>query len=332
MTKTGQFPALEAVNLRMDYQIKNTAESLTWRLEMSIGQLDSQLRKSICMTNVKSDQTPFQINSKLYGLIKGQVLYTFTCQEKTVPLKEDTSCYDKIPLQMNSDQPYFMDPQTRLLTKHASTVPCDPHYPMKINALEGWITVNPRIQPSTPPAVMYLPEATLAHHDAAKGGIYTENEERAWEELIAFPAYSKALLKSVSIGACSTGAGSCSKPTAIGATAYNMDSLIPSIDSLNPLAKVMSFLHDYGDLLALIVIGIWICQALVYGTTIVLTYLSGGPAAAAAMIYTMCCRSKKDYDKIKRRNMNTRIAEEVRLPMIPTSPTDQADPPLFSRQ
>ena len=317
LTKTGEFPPLEVVNLHPDYQIKNLGETLEWRFEKSLGHLEQNLRESVCIQNHQNRHAePFLIKELLYGLIKGQILYTFTCAKVIMPILEAAACYDRVPLQVAGDVPAFMDPSSKLLTNHASVVACTEHYPMKIHSMEGWVVVNPKLQPSPTPDKMYLPEAAVKHHVMSKGGIYTRNEEQAWEDLISFPTYATALLKSIAIGACSSGGGTCSRPNSAG-TQYDLDSLIPSLESLNPMSQIMKWIHEYGDFLALLVLIVWLAQLIMYTTTVVVTYLTGGPPAAAAMLYTLCCRPKKDYDRIRRRTL--KISEGQDIPLRPTA-------------
>ena len=62
----------------------------------------------------------------------------------------------------------------------------------------------------------------------ATAGIYTVTEQVAWETLVNYPAYHKALLTSLSVGACSGSTGDCTKGSGI--PSYDFDQLIPNLD------------------------------------------------------------------------------------------------------
>ena len=157
---------------------------------------------------------------------------------------------------------------------------------------------------------------TKNHHDATKGGIYTPTEEIQWENLISFPVYTKALMKSLSVGACGADSQSCSDPPTIGARPYNLDSLIPKLPSLDIMSQIDNWIHQYGDYLACLVLLIYLGQALIYLLTIATTMIRDGPAAGTALCCLLVCRQNNDYQKIRRRNKKNQpqpLPEEVPL-------------------
>ena len=88
----------------------------------------------------------------------------------------------------------------------------------------------------------------------ATAGIYTVTEQVAWETLVNYPAYHKALLTSLSVGACSGSTGDCAKGSEI--TSYDFDQLIPNLDptQFSIETQIRKVIHEYGDWMALLVL------------------------------------------------------------------------------
>ena len=86
-------------------------------------------------------------------------------------------------------------------------------------------------------------------------------------------------------------------------------------DSWNPISKFMAQIHEYGDILALVVIMWLLFKLLVDLTMIAMTLLKEGPGAAAALIMNIYLSTQIQYKKIQKRNQKLRnkINEEEEM-------------------
>lgn len=315
LAESGTFSQLEVTNLRMDLEMASRDNYLSYMLESNLNGLDEQLTTALCeMKRSKQDDNPFHLQGELYGMIRGEILYRFKCKTNTALLREEQNCYDMVPLK--TDPPGFMHPSTKLYTNVAAVVTCNTHFPLKVKAKEAWITINPKIKPETAPQAYQELHKTREHINMATAGIYTVTEQIAWENLVNYPAYHKALLTGLSVGACSGATGDCEKGAGI--TSYDFDNLIPSIDpgQFSVGTQIKKWVHEYGDWMALLVLIIWLIQLMLTLSTLVITWIQDGPTVVIAVIYTMFCSGKMNRDKVirrrKRRNQGENV-EEIHL-------------------
>ena len=104
----------------------------------------------------------------------GDTLEHFVCTRKTGKIKADPEhCYEEIPMEDGT----FVKVPNRLTTKHASVIPCNNHYGLKIQTLEGpWIEITKTVRQIATPEVTPLMSPGYHHEDLATRGIYTEAE------------------------------------------------------------------------------------------------------------------------------------------------------------
>ena len=183
-----------------------------------------------------------------------------------------------------------------------------------MKAKEAWVTIGPKIKPEAAPQAYQKFHKMRDHINmAGASGIYTTTEQTVWETLINYPAYHKALLTGLSVGACSGSTGDCAKGSGI--PSYGFDQLMPNLDpdQFSIGAQMRRWVHDYGDWMALLVLIIWTIQLLLTLATLVITWIKDGPTVVIAVIYTMFCAGKMRRDKVirrrKRRNQGGELEE-----------------------
>ena len=131
-------------------------------------------------------------------------------------------------------------------------------------------------------------------------GPYTEAEQREWEQILEYPSYHKALLKSVTIGSC-VETDSCVAGVSDSITRYDLTGLTKSYEELNIFSRVDKAIREYGDYLAALVLVIMAVRMIVHVSVMVMAYLQGGPAMALAIVLTTCCGANETLQKMKRR-------------------------------
>jgi len=86
-----------------------------------------------------------------------------------------------------------------MFTSSSKIIECNIHFPLKVNAKEGWIEINPVIEKITPPKE--LPSTgPIEHLDMAQGGIYTAEELSAWRRHLELGDVHKAISTSIAHG------------------------------------------------------------------------------------------------------------------------------------
>ncbi len=108
-----------------------------------------------------------------------------------------------------------------------------------------------------------------------------------------FPNYKKATLGAVAYGSC-LATSQCETEGADNVPIYSLDKLSPGV--LNPLGawtRFKNWLREWGDLMALVCILIFVGTTLANLTTILVAAVQAGPAAASAV-------SQRFYDRHRR--------------------------------
>ena len=73
---------------------------------------------------------------------------------------------------------------------------------MVIQSEEGWIGITPSLIPVSPPLKKDFILDEFQHESLAHGGIYTEEEVKAWESLIEYSKLHIALTRTLTDGVC----------------------------------------------------------------------------------------------------------------------------------
>ena len=90
--------------------------------------------------------------------------------------------------------------------------------------MEYWISINPHIRPAATPNRYKTSLRKFHHEEAGTGGIYTEQEMEAWNQLMVFPEFRRELQNEMVIGVCKT---SLDSQMTENGQMYDLDKLIP---------------------------------------------------------------------------------------------------------
>jgi hypothetical protein len=289
---------------------------LSYQIEKKFANLEIATNRQICLDQKRKEDSrdPMLIginDNNTYGLRTGDLYLIFTCESKVGKIREAEQCYTDIPIIPEG----FVTPRTRQLTPHSTVIPCSKTFPLVIQAREGWIEFTPKLKVRPAPLIASLPGNTpLEYTDYSHGGLYSDSELQDWYHQISFPAYHRALLKSISYGSC-VNTGSCSNGEQI--TPYDLNNLIPELEKkFNIWKKFTAFLHEYGDLMAFLCLFILGFKFLIDLLMISLTLMKAGPAAAMAMCTQLYMYNRDTYKRIMQRHqkMNQKhVSEQIPL-------------------
>ena len=304
LTKDYNFPHI-GQTLDIGLYVKQSADYVLFETEKMTEELKKNTFKDLCQeVYTKSNEEVMPIKNGKFGRRSGDVLYIFNCMQKTGKLLTTKKCYDRIPLQNQ----IYVDPITRIGTKHATTKECNNLFPEAVLTKEGWISM-PELRPMKEPS-QYLNnnKGNLTHEDMAKGGLYTSDELKQWEQFISYGDFKSSLISSISTGAC-VHRKICKTNDEMDLPRYNIDRLIEEAKgSINLFDKIDKMIRYYGAYLSLIVLGIWTARAGLWIALIFNTVIREGKHMAVALLYATCCGTLYKTGRIRKHNKKSASA------------------------
>ena len=306
-SKVISLPTVDPNEVDLALQSSIHLNYVSYQLEREFNQ-DQSTRKRACEEKrLNEKMEPTQLEDGNYGVRRGDIIYIFQCQPKTSKIREDSNCWQDIPIEGG-----FVTPNTRQLVLQSTKIPCSKNFPTVVLTVQGWIEILPHLK-SRPKPLKKLPQGSLhiEHHDYSHGGLYSDQELQEWKHELSFPSYHQALLKSITIGTCLQ-EGRCPTAEESDIQAYDLNHLIPTLENeLDLISKFKNFLKMWGDLMAficLVILGIKFMSDLVL---ISITTLRAGPAAAAALIASLYLYNRSTYQRIiKKHKRKTHDVED----------------------
>ena len=151
--------------------------------------------------------TPQRIGQGHYIITRGDSYLTFTCKQKTGRILETTECFEEILLVGN----LYVDPVTRLASKHGTPIPCSRYFPLIIRTQNVWLEL-PHLKTRPAPAIKNhgrLPDNALEDFSAAI--IYSKSELTQFYQLLSYPTYKTSRMSALIYGDCAH-QGTCTAP------------------------------------------------------------------------------------------------------------------------
>ena len=284
---------------------------IVYTLERAAGKLENNMEKRLCNSKfMKLADTSQVIPMKKDRFAKrlGDILFTFICPEKVgkvAPMKN--ACINKVPLEGG----LYMNPFTRIASKHASTIDCSDHFPLTILSEDGWITITDTIQPAIAPKEIKLMDDKIDHESMKAGGIYRPEALSQFEEILEYGSFHEAIIERLGYGICRK-EGPCSSESQIKigtAPIYDLTKLTEQLQNeMSMFSAVDAWVTRYGGYLALINILGWTAQLLIAGGMVMITTMKDGLAAGIAAIYAVLCFLPNQVGKVRRQAARKRAS------------------------
>ena len=154
-------PNIDPGDIRTDTFVTSVSAYVMYSAENKIALISSSWRHQICRDRWSHrSNEPQRIAPDLWGMRRGDILYTFSCPVKTADISEADKCYDDIPIV--SDPPLYVDPVSRLVRPFSAVVPCSKRLPMMIKTTVGWVELSPHLRRATPPRESFPVEDSVA--------------------------------------------------------------------------------------------------------------------------------------------------------------------------
>ncbi|MCP3666760.1 MAG: hypothetical protein GY696_30400, partial [Gammaproteobacteria bacterium] len=170
------------------------------------------------------EDRPVRIEGNTHGLIRGDLLLQFDCEEKKGYIQEADRCYTDIPLIGGG----FVSPFNKQWQNHSTHVPCSSTFPLTVHTHQAWIQITPILKVRPQPLQLDNHVLNFTYRDYSHGGLYTEQELADWMHTLSFPKYEAATLRELIYGVCAS-SGNCGSISDDRIPAYSLDKLLPEI-------------------------------------------------------------------------------------------------------
>ena len=274
----------------------------------------------------------FAFGNGTFATASGEVLYYHRCRREIVTAAELPYCFNALPVFLNKNSPlrtnfnssqWYVEPLTHRLTRYATLVPCTKNFVPKYQLLNRrWITADPVLHMADPPKPMARPEFILRginpDVDPSQGGVYDEQDMKAWEAFTMIGRIRDAVVGRLSLGATQD------------YTLGPMDPLFqtPSSWFKEKLEGIYGFLVGYGNISAVFISLVFIWRIL--ATTLGWCY--GGCAiykdlgkCAPQILWALCPTWLLMRDRTRQRRARRPTEERELSPMVKYSRVNRGE-------
>ena len=303
----------------------NKDDYIMYMMEKKAGNLRGELNRKLCNTKYSTlEKKMWWTGENNFAKRTGDILYTFTCPEKVGKIKPmENNCLNKIPIEGD----LYVDPVSKIGTKHAARTDCSNHFSLTIESLDGWVTITDTIKPAIAPKntpLLNETDANLKHEDMVHGGIYRPDAMSQFEDIIEYGSFHEAVMHDFTMGICRNQDGPCEhqpeQTTQINGVLprYDLSRLHVTTMDLTFIGKIDQWITKNAGYLALAVIIGWTIQLLIAGGMVMMTIVRDGITAGIAALYAMLCFLPHQVDKVRRQAARHRhtatapIADEER--------------------
>ena len=152
------------------------------------------------------------IRDGVFATTAGEVIYRYKCDKVMVRAREDSKCYNALPVEVidwkhaHAQPQLYLEPLTRRLTKHAEEIPCSTIYMTKYqNEVNQWVMATPAIleakNPNEDDDIENLDRMPFELKDInfAESGAYSESEFLAMRRYQEFSRTKSAINAALAI-------------------------------------------------------------------------------------------------------------------------------------
>ena len=287
---------------------------IVYTLERAAGKLENNIEKRLCNSKFAelSDSATqvIPMSKDRFAKRLGDIIFVFKCPEKlgkVAPMKN--ACINKVPLEGG----LYMNPFTRIASKHASKIDCSSHFPLTVLSEDGWITISDTIQPAIAPREMKLLDEKVEHENMKTGGIYRPEALSQFEDILEYGSFHEATLETLGYGICRKEGGPCALSVghsqSMSAHIYDLTKLTEKIENeFSVFSQIDAWITKYGGYLALINIIGWTAQLLIAAGMVTVTTMKDGLDAGIAAIYAVLCFLPNQVGKVRRQAARKRTS------------------------
>jgi len=162
LTEHHGFPRMRK-QVNLETYIHQTADYLLYQTEKMVASTKESTATIMCQQKFMQEGNGLVPMGRggQFGRRSGDVLYIFDCQKKIGKIEASTQCYDRIPLEGSPD---FVDPYTKVVTKHGVAKECNRTFLEALLTTEGWVAL-PGLRPIPEPTLYALGDTEVEHED-----------------------------------------------------------------------------------------------------------------------------------------------------------------------
>ncbi len=294
LTKSRDFELVEEI--KIDLFIRNRDDYIMFETEVKTAESLGTMDREDCKMKHFGDDI-VKIDPNHFGKRYGEIIFVFDCETKVGKIETRTTCHKDIPIENGK----FVNARTKILQNNSPTMDCNIHFPMIVESMEGWISINPDIKSVNEPREMSIERKTVNHEDISEGGLYTDEQLAAWETIIQWQTYKDAITQDLTFGICLNKEDCVSNNQAM--PRYDITKLAENMmKEANVLKKLDEWIRKWGSYISLLVIIVWTIKLITIVTMILWTLMQEGIQATAAVVYSSCCYKIMEKNKITRRS------------------------------
>lgn len=293
---------------------------LMYTLEKQTSGIEAGLSTKLCSNENAIQGHPVHLGENKFGKRRGDILYTYECPVKTANIKGmGKTCVDKIP----TDEGVFIDPITKIGSKHAAEVDCNEHFPLTIKTAEGWLSVSAEVRLITDPQILQRTETIHSHESMKNAGIYRQDAIDQFENILEYGEFHESLIQTIGYGLCRGSNGPCLESGHIDNTykpTYDIKRLERLVtEKLSLKQKFDNWLKTFGTYISVMVIIGWLIQLGIIGTITVITILKEGISKGIFMCLKVICFYPNQLRIESTRNIQTDQEERRDLYLGPVA-------------
>ena len=189
---------------------------ITWSMEDRMKTMLEDLEQSDCTQAQAQAQAQvtmaahsevgyLELENNTFGVMLGEVMYSFKCQQVQVTPRVTTECFKELPVHLGGKEKY-LTPLTRILVDQGTRVPCSALMPGKFKTEQGqWMAATPALQVVATPIhkEQHLNTDPGKHVDMSEGGLYTTAQLEDFTRLVTYPKVRKAIKHNMIHTVCS---------------------------------------------------------------------------------------------------------------------------------
>ena len=307
-----RYPVL-GEEMSLPVYIRSKDDFLLYYLEEKLQQLDQKIRENLCENKhtLKSEEGKVvRIGKNNFAYQAGEVTYVFNCMVKEDQIDSLPKCYTDIPIKSGG----FVTPVSRVYKRYSKEVQCNQHFPLTIHALQSWIELTPE-----PKTIKTPNELPLTKHDEIKhlevtGGIYTQDEVKAWQWHIEQSGYHNQILHQITQGVCLKEGICMERDQREDTMGYDLNLLRKPLGKLFWFQELQDKIKAHTGVLCLCVLCIEAFKLIASLTAIFLATTREGIAGLTALLWSCLCPLHSNWTRMRRRaERRRRNPDETRM-------------------
>ena len=316
LTEESEFDPVTEIDITL--YVASRDEYLNYQWEKKSNQISISIKQQMCTATYQTDNRDIiPINGDHFGRRSGDIMYIFQCPLKTAEIAIVNKCYRRTPIKDGNGGIMFVEPTTKIATKHDTPIPCPPlAFAKAIETKEGkWINLNPDLKLRTAPTdnslVTYNPQV---HEDMRTGSLFTTEQLNEWESTISWSMFRDTVTENLAQGVC-RGSQTCTYGSTSGGQydRYDLSLLTPLEDKLpsTPFSLFRRFVEENLVWVAISIITKWFLDLAITITMVSLTLARDGFEQAVQFVYMTLLPTVYKHQKSRRRQLRREMEYEA---------------------